>query len=590
MKLFKYHLVLFLIVFCAHYQLRAQSISAQVSGKRVQVGVPFEFAVVISGATTNYNQPNLRDFDVVSGPNQSSSIQNINGVMNQQYVFSYALVARKEGRYLIPSANAIVNGQRLETQPISIEVVRNAGSGQQAEEETRKTGSDLFIKTTISKAKCYLGEQILISQKVYCRNQIIGYQKSPQPSYDGFYSQPQESPTKSQLVMENVDGVQYYTHEVLRVLATANKAGRITLNPVQAEVVVRRQSARAARSLWEQLMGGGGYEDVALTAMSKPAVIEVLPLPEAGKPDNFNGAVGVFTSKVELSKTQLKANEALNLKFTISGKGNLRFLETPKLQLPESFESYDPKVTETATGKLFDFLIIPRREGNYELSGLDFSYFNLDSKKYVNLTGPTFNVQVSPGKAGGQDAQVYAPQSQVKETENDIRYIKKGNFELDKTETDFFNSFAHLLLILLPLLGLSAALILKHQHRKNNSDIVMVNQRKAASVARKRLVNAEKMMREKRKDEFYTEVLLALTNYLSFRLNIHVADLSKEKVQTVFLEKQIDLSTNEKLLQTLQTCEYAKYAPGSVSGDLEQVYKNTVDLVTEIENQLNRKK
>lgn len=390
--------------------------------------------------------------------------------------------------------------------------------------------------------------------------------------------------------MENVDGVQYYTHEVLRVLATANKAGKITLNPVQAEVVVRRQSARAARSLWEQLMGGGGYEDVAVTAVSKPLVIEVLALPEAGKPDNFNGAVGVFTSKVELSKTELKANEALNLKFTISGKGNLRFLETPKLQLPESFESYDPKVTETATGKLFDFLIIPRREGNYELTGLDFSYFNLDSKKYVNLTGPSFNVHVSPGKAGGQDAQVYRPQSQVKETENDIRYIKKGNFELDKTETDFFNSFVHLLLILLPLLGLSAALILNHQYRKNNSDLVMVNQRKAASVARKRLVNAEKMMREKRKDDFYTEVLLALTNYLSFRLNIHVADLSKEKVQGVFLEKQIDLSTIEKLLQTLQTCEYAKYAPGAVSGDLEQVYKNTVDLVTEIENQLNRKK
>lgn len=590
MKIHTKYLIIIFLLFIGRIQLQAQSISAQVSGKRVQAGVPFEFAVVISGATTNYNQPNLRDFDVVSGPNQTSSIQSINGVMNQQLVFSYALVARKEGRYVIPSANAIVNGQRLETQPITIEVVRNANSAQQGESENKKANNEIFIKTTISKGKCYVGEQILITQKVYCRHQIIGYQKSPQPSYDGFYSQPQESPTKSQLVMENLDGLQYYTHEVLRALATANKAGKITLNPVQAEVVVRRQSSRPARSLWEQLMGGGGYEDVAVTAVSKPLVIEVLPLPEAGKPEGFSGAVGVFSSKVDVSRKELKANEALNLKFTISGKGNLRFLETPKLQLPESFESYDPKVTETPTAKVFDFLIIPRREGNYELNKMDFSYFNLDSKKYITIEGPVFNITVNPGKAGGQEAQVYTPQSQVKETENDIRYIKKGEFELEKSETEFFNGFVHLLFILLPLLGLSAALLLHHLHQKNNSNLVLVNQRKAARLARKRLVSAEKMMKENRKDDFYTEVLFALTNYLSFRLNINVADLTKEKLQIVLQENQVDTATVQKLLQTLQTCEYAKYAPGAVSGDLNQVYRDTVDLITEIENQLNRKK
>lgn len=590
MKIFYKYLIVFLCLLVTQHSATAQSISAQVSGKRVQVGVPFEFAVVISGATTNYNQPNLRDFDVVSGPNQTSSIQSINGVMNQQLVFSYALVARKEGRFVIPSANAIVNGQKLETQAITIEAVRNAGAGQQGEEEAKRRNTDLFIKTTISKAKCYLGEQILISQKVYCRSQIVGYQKSPQPSYDGFYSQPQESPTKSQLIMENVDGVQYYTHEVLRALATANKTGKITLNPVQAEVVVRRQSARAARSLWEQLMGGGGYEDVALTASSKPVVIEVLPLPEEGKPENFNGAVGVFNSKVEVSKTELKANEALNLKFTFSGKGNLRFLEPPKLNLPESFETYDPKITESANAKVFDFLIIPRREGTYELNDLDFSYFNLETKKYVNLKGPSFKIEVAPGKAGAQDTRVYTPQNQVKEVENDIRYIKKGEFELDKTESEFFNSALHIILMLLPFIGLSAGLIFNFIYKKNNSDAVLVNQRKAAGVARKRLLAAEKMMKENRKDAFYTEVLLSLNNYLSYRLNINVADLSKEKLQLVLTGAEVESATLEKLLSTLQTCEYAKYAPGAVSGDLESVYRDTVNLITEIENQLNRKK
>ena len=127
-------------------------------------------------------------------------------------------------------------------------------------------------------------------------------------------------------------------------------------------------------------------------------------------------------------------------------------------------------------------------------------------------------------------------------------------------------------------------------YKKNNSDAVLVNQRKAAGVARKRLLAAEKMMKENRKDAFYTEVLLSLNNYLSYRLNINVADLSKEKLQLVLTGAEVESATLEKLLSTLQTCEYAKYAPGAVSGDLESVYRDTVNLITEIENQLNRKK
>lgn len=574
---------------------KAQSFSAQVSSKKVQVGVPFEFAVVIAGNSSNYNQPHFKDFDLVSGPNQSSSVQYANGVMSQQIVFSYGLVARKEGKFTIPSANVIIGGQRFETAPIVIEAVKgavnqNSGSANNEPQHSSKVGgTDLYIKSSISKTKCFIGEQVTITQKVYGRMQIIGFQKFSQPTYDGFYSQAQESTSKGQLAVENVDGVNYYTYELFRTVAIANKSGKITLTPIEGDVVIRRQSTTKPKNIFEQFFGAAAYEDIPVTVRSKPLLIEVMPLPEDGKPESFNGAVGSFNSKVDISKTELKANDAFNLKMTITGKGNLKLIAAPKLNLPEGFETYDPKVTEGTGSKTFDYLVIPRNEGEYTLNNLDFSYFDLDAKKYVTIKSDDIKVKILAPDPNSPGAQVYAAPNQVKETENDIRYIKKGDFNLVKAENEFFNSGKHITLLVSPLLALFLGLFLRRKHIHNNSNMVLVRERKAAKLAKKQLQKAEKLKNENNKDEFYTEVLMALNNYLSHKLNIPAADLSRENINKVLSQKQISETVLSKLLATIETSEYAKYAPGAVSGDLQLVYQNTVDLIAELEQQLNKK-
>jgi len=132
-------------------------------------------------------------------------------------------------------------------------------------------------------------------------------------------------------------------------------------------------------------------------------------------------------------------------------------------------------------------------------------------------------------------------------------------------------------------------LFIRRKHISNNSNAVLVKERKAARVAKKQLVNAQKSMELGKKDEFYTDILTALNNYLSHKLNIPVADLSRENVNNTLIRKNIATSTLVKLLSTLETGEYAKYAPGAVSGDLQTVYANTVELITELEQQLNKK-
>lgn len=568
----------------------AQAFYGQVSSKRVQVGTPFDFQIVITVNASNYVPPTFKDFEIVAGPYQSNSAQNINGVVSQQIILSYGLVAKREGKLTIGPASIISSGQKLESAPISIEAVKGAaGTNADTQDGSKLGGGDLFIRTGVSKTRCYIGEQVTITQKVYCRLQIVGLQKFTQPAYDGFYSQAQESMSKGIVTTENVDGINYNTYELYRTEAIANKSGKITLTPIEQGLVIRKQSNSKPKTLFEQFFGAASYEDINVTAYSKPVTIEVLPLPEEGKPERFNGAVGSFQSKVQVTRNELKANDAFNLKMTISGKGNLKLLSAPALSLPEGFETYEPKVTDNGTSKTFDYLVIPRHEGEYTLTGLDFSYFSLDTKKYVTIPAGDIRIKVLAPDPNSQGAQVYASQSQVKETENDIRYIKKGDFALLRSETEFFNSSAHLLLLIIPVIALLAVLFFRRNHIKNNSNLVQVKERKAARLAKKQLVNAEKLMRENKKDEFYTEILTALNNYLSHKLNIPVADLSREKVNSILSQKQVSSATSVKLAETLDTSEYAKYAPGAVSGDLETVYKNTVDLVTDLEQQLTRK-
>ncbi|MDZ4663623.1 MAG: BatD family protein [Bacteroidota bacterium] len=589
----KYFIALILsVVF--YFDGSAQKFYAQVNAKTVQVGQMFECAFIMSASSLSqaeFTAPNFKDFEVASGPNQSSMRQNVNGQVSESLTLAYLLIPKKEGKLVIGAATMSMGGNKLTSTPITIEATKGTPQANQATTTSGKPdGADVFIKTTLSKSKCFLGEQIMISQKVYSRHQIIAFQKFNPPTYESFWSQTLPSTSGKQTAVENLDGVNYYTFEIFRNIASPNKSGKISLLPIEGEVVIRKQTNAKPRNIFEQFFGASGFEDMAVKAKSRVVTLDVIDLPAEGRPANFNGAVGNFGYKVETSRQSLKANDAFNLKVTISGKGNVKLIDAPKLDLPESFETYEPKMSEGANSRTYDYLIIPRQEGDYQLSNLDFSYFDLDSKKYITIPSPKIAIKVLPPDPNSTGAQVYNPQNNVKETENDIRYIKKGDFSMTRSSTEFFNSSSHILLLTTPFLALILGLMFRSNYIKNNSDVIAVKERKAVKVAKKQLVNAEKLMQANSKDEFYTEILMAINNYLSNKLNMPLADVSKENVKNVLSSRKVNSEKIEKLMKTIETSEYAKYAPGAVSGNLKEVYDDTIHLITGIEEDLNIKK
>ncbi|MBA4241771.1 MAG: protein BatD [Sphingobacteriaceae bacterium] len=604
-------IIIFFLFISYWANAQTPSFVAQVSKNRVAVGEVFQIAFTLNGSGSNLAYPNFNDFDIYSGPNQSQSMSMVNGNISQSTTISLFIAAKKEGKFTIGPASVLSSGQKLETKPIIIEVTKaatqqqsnqNAQSGQPQQNQKQEknqyaseiSGDDLFVRTYLSKTKCYLGEQITLTQKVYSRVDLRGFQNVKFPPYNGFWSQQENSNQQINLRQENVNGVTYYVADYCTVYLFPQRTGALTIEPVELDCIVRRQTKRQPRNIFEQFFGAGGYEDVAIKVKSKPVKVDVQDLPTENKPLEFSGAVGDFGYKAELDKYQVKANEAVNLKITISGKGNIKLLEPLKLNLPESFETYDPKINENVktnggvSGSItYNYLIIPREKGEYTLNNLNFNYFDADKKRYVSLPSPDMKLTVLEGDPGS--AQIITPTKKgVKESENDIRYIKTGNLGLKKADEEFFSSTMHYLLLILPTLLFFGALFFVRQRIKANSDIVAVKERKAAKLAKKQLTIAEKHMLSNNKDLFFSEVLNALNKYIGDKFALPIADLSKERITEMLLSKHVKDETAKQLISTLNTCEYAKYAPSAVTGDLKQVYQDTIELISKIEEQIKK--
>ncbi|MDF2449360.1 MAG: protein BatD [Bacteroidota bacterium] len=583
---------------------------AQVSKTKVTVGEAFQVAFTLNGSGNNLVYPNLNEFDLYSGPNQSQSMSMVNGSISQSTTISFILAAKREGKFTIGVATVMSGNQKLESKPIVIEAVK--GSPQQqghpnaqvqpnSNQKTEKNQyaseighEDLFVRTFLSKTKCYLGEQVTLTQKVYSRVDLRGFQNVKFPPYNGFWSQQETANQQISLKQENVDGVMYYVADYSKVFLFPQRIGQINIDPVELDCIVRRPTQRQPRNIFEQFFGAGGYEDVVVKVKSKPVKVEVQDLPSDNKPDQFSGAVGDFGYKTEIDREKVKANEAVNLKITISGRGNIKLIDPLKLNLPESFESYDPKVSEnikTLGGvsgtKTFNYLIIPREKGEFVLNDLNFNFFDADKKRYVTIPSPDIKLTVLEGDPGA--AQIVSPSKKsVKATENDIRYIKTGDLGLQKNGREFFGSLNHYLLLLTPALFFIAGLFFVRQHMKANSDVVAVNERKAAALAKKQLTIAEKYMLSNSKDLFFTEILNAMNRYIGNKFGLSIVDLSKDKISEMLQARQVTTTTTAEVIELLNTCEYAKYAPSAVTGDLKKVYTDAATLISKVEAQIKK--
>jgi hypothetical protein len=550
--------------------------------------------------------PELR---IISGPNQSTSMQWINGNMSQSISYSFGLLAQKEGKYTIKPATIKVNGKTIQSNEVILEVVKGASQQQQAQQQNtyqhqygqpqqeqasqEDISKNLFVRVSVDKSKAYVGEQIVVNFKLYQRVNLVNLGFNKLPSLNGFWSEviDDHAGGNVQFHSEVLDGVAYNVAEIRKLVLFPQRAGKLEIDALSLDCVVRSRGNRRSQSIFDQFFGT--YEDAKYTVSSKPMKIEVLALPEKNKPSDFNGAVGKFSIESRIDKEKVKAHEALNITLSISGKGNIHLMETPKPSFPEDMEFYDPKITDktsiSAAGasgtRSFEYLIIPRHAGKFSIEPFSFSYFDPSTGTYQKLTTGAFDIEVE--KSDREDITVMTGRQKedIKVIGSDIRHIQTVLPIFSVSGDFFFGSGWFYTLLTMPFLLFIGFLIYWKKQQEIMGNSILVRSMKANKMAEKRLANAKKYMEGNKKKEFYEEIFRALYGYVSDKLNIPVADLNKENISENLNNRNASQDLINKLNNTLSLCEMARFAPvGEVAE--KTIYDDAVAIISKIEEEL----
>jgi hypothetical protein len=603
---------LFWIVLMSTGSLQAADVTFKASAPgAVVAGQQFRLSYTLNNASgKDLRVPEITDFDVVYGPSVSkgSSMQIIGTqVESTSYeTYTYVLNAKKEGTFEIGPATIMAGNSPYKSNALTIKViapdqagsVRQGGGGdaspsqQQPASPSQINADDVFMRASVSKNSVYENEGFLVTIKLYSRLEITSSLPPTLPNYAGFINYDIPIPAEGYIrSMENYNGKVYTTWVISQSYLYPQKTGKITIEGGKMEVDLL--IGRRPRSFFDN----GDYYKVKKTLSINPVAINVKPLPP-GKPASFAGAVGDYKLTSSINTENLKTNEAVTVKVKITGSGNLKMLKNPEITYPNDFEIYDPKVdlnTKTTAGgvsgsKSIEYLAIPRYAGDFTIPAVEFSYFDPKSASYKKYTVPEYKLHVEKGKGGDASSAVvnYSNKEDIKYLGKDIRYINTESTAVKPGEDFFFGKTAYLLSYLIPSLLFIVFFFVYRKQIRENANLALVRTRKANKIANKRLKVAGKLLKENNREAFYDEVLRALWGYLSDKLSIPVASLTKNNVEIELSGYGVDDALIKDLMDILNTCEFARYAPAQGSGEMDKLYKSTIQAMNRMENTIKK--
>ena len=594
MKLKTTYLLLLLVGVLFSGSVVAQKLTAS-APSQVQVGQRFQVTWEFNANGSGFVAPEIANFQVLGGPNQSTSMQYINGSMSQSISFSYVLRASKEGEFEIGPARIKSSGNVVESNSLKINVIKGTSqansSGQKTQTQTASSNSnDLFARVEVSKRDVFLGEKITADLKIYSRVTIVNFDDWKMPSFEGFWTKETTSNQQIQLQNEVIDGVMYQTGLIKQVILYPQKSGEITIDPMELSVIVRERAQGRGRSVFDQFFGG--YEDSKRPIKSNSVKVNVKPYP-SGKPSDFSGLTGKLNMKAQLDKSETKSNEAVTLKITVSGEGNLYQLQPLDIEFPPDIEVYDPKTSDNikvgASGisgsKSFEYVLIPRYSGEFKIGPFLFSYFDPSAGKFKTISQEAFDliVEKGEGEEANSPAVNIANKEDIRLIGSDIRYIKQGQYPILDGTSYFYRSVPFYAAVSLPLVLFVLLIGYAEYQKSQGKDLIKLKSKRATGLAKKRLNKAKKLWDENQTSSFYEEVFKALTDYTADKFSIPVAELNKDKIRATLAAKNVSEETITSFISVLDKTEFARFAPGA-DKQMGSVYDEALQAIVNVEN------
>lgn len=586
---------------------------------KVGVGQRIQLQYTLNQKPSSIQLGKTPGFKCVGGPSQSSSssVSIVNGSMTStsSYTYTYTMEATSEGSFTLEGAVAVVDGAKYTSNKISVVVQKEAvqqqqkqssyydpfddffGTGrsqqqqqqqsqqQQNQPKTSVSADDMLLRVYSSKSNLAKGEGTIITIKLCTAVDLVSIEDFTPPKLDNFYVEELETDQNLRWTRETINGKTYNTAVLKKYLAFPRVAGNVEIDPSSIKCMARVISGR--HPFW-----GYTYDNAPVSAKSSAVSLHVNNLPSA--PANFSGAVGKFDINVTKPTDTVSANDAVVCKITISGAGNFRTIEAPKLKCPKEFEVFDPVVSEKLTAsenglsgsKSWEYTLVPRYGGTFNLGSISFAYYDLSSKSYKTVSSDDIVINVRKGSGDAYASTVYNTQAGVEIINpEDVKYFKTGNLGLAAAYSPLMLSGLYWSLIVCLLVAFVAAVIVLRKYIKKRQDVAMMKRKKASKISRKRLKTARKYMQSNNSAAFYKEIITALWGYAGDKFSIPTSQLTKDKVMQAFAEYNVDENLSRSFVDLIDKCEFAHFVSGS-NTEQQNIYDETTKIIEQLEENI----
>ncbi|TBN14692.1 BatD family protein [Hyunsoonleella pacifica] len=588
---YKKHISLVLLLLVSSFIVAQVKFEAKVSKKKLGINERLRIDFQMDKDGDNFNPPNFNGFTVIGGPNQSVSNSWINGVRTYKKTYSYFLAPKQRGTFNIGQATIEIEGETYKTTPIKVEITAAIDKPKNPNDPSYIASNNIHLVAEVSNSSPYLNEAITVVYKLYVAptTGVDNWKEIDIPRYDDFWSQ--NIDTQGQRVQNGTYKGEDYRYLVLRkTVLYPQRTGKLNIEPLTLNVSVQVPTNR------RDIFGSRLMSRVNRTVSAGNRVINVKPLPQQGKPADFSGAVGDFSLKVTTSKTELDATESLQAKVEVRGKGNLKLFNLPKMNLPSSLEVYEPEHKENVStttrgmqGSISDnYTVVPQYKGKYPIPSISFSYFDLKTESYKRLSSDEIIINVLDGPTNNSsqasNTSNNVVKQQIKTTSNQFAFIKTKTDLIPKQKNYFFKTKLFWSLLFGPFLAIPLAIVIRRKKATRDADIAGNKIRRADKLARKYLKGAKKELGKK--EAFYEALEKALHNYLKSKLRIETSELSKDRIQRLLLERNVETDVINDFIAIFENCELARYTP-ITNVTMQEDYEKAAKTISLIDKQAN---
>ena len=507
----------------------------------------------------------LVDFHV-EGPATSTRMEMSNfSKVSFTRELSYSLYAKRVGTFTIGPLQLEMDGARYETKPITVEIVRGAGG---AEAGQAADAPPIFVLARADHQRAYVGQQITVSYDLFYRIQPHNVSFSKLPTFVGFWTEDLFVAQQLEAHQEMRDGVAFKVAPLRRVALFPTHAGTHAVGTLAVSCDIPQQQRTRRRGLLDDFFAGDPFfgRSRSVRLQSEELQVEVLPLPEPGRPAEFTGAVGRFQLSVEAQPTQVAVGDPVTLRVLVEGQGNMAAVQPLHVEAA-GFKLYDPKVEEEEQitngvyggRRLFEYILIPEQGGTLTIPPLRLAYFDPHQARYEVRESAPIAIH-SEGSVEEEAVSYGLSRRDIEAVGEDIRYIKPDSAALGATSLLHKSYWFWTVQGALPIAFLALLLWQRHQ-RRLQGDVAYARQRRAKGEAGRRLARADALLADGTEAEFYGEVRAAVLEFIADRLNLAAAGLTIEVCADALATRHIEPETIAGLRDLLTRCDFARFAP-----------------------------